>query len=369
MLKQIELRNFKCYASATVPFGALTVFSGANGVGKSTVLQALLLMRQQLLGRGVQVGTPVVLNGSQVKLGAALDAIPSFLTGHDDQTIELSAGFDSGDVSFKFTCAEKDEQGRNLMVADFSATTDELQSEAFAHLPSDRIGPQLSYAIPELGESVNLYGERGEFAAYWLDRYASKPLDNKILGEQVGTPEDKSLSGCLNACLEPIHPGTLVKTQSYVSTGRVSLSYSFWNGQVWSRDYLAVNVGFGLTYLLPVYVALLRARPGEMVIVENPEVHLHPKAQTAVGRFMARVAATGVQVVVETHSDHVLNGIRLAVKEGLVRSDSVALHYVTNDDSSAGAQIVAPHILPSGRIDVWPTGFFDEYESAQMRLF
>lgn len=369
MLKQVDLHNFKCYATASIPFGGLTVFSGANGVGKSTVAQAILLMRQQLLmPQGDQIGAQVVLNGSLVKLGGALDVIPSFLTGHDDQSVSISLSCDDGQVAFELERRDGDD-GRNLAVKAACVTSRLLADDSLVYLSSDRTGPRMSYPIPNVGDSVNRYGNRGEFSVYWLDRFGAKPLDNAALSAQVGTPDDNSLSGCLCSCLESIHAGTRVRTQFFSDAEQVSLAYSFWNGQIWSRDYRAVNVGYGLTCVLPIYIALLRARPGELLIVENPEIHLHPKGQTAVGRFVAQVAATGVQVVLETHSDHVLNGIRLAVKEKLIRHDQVMLHFVTNDDSATGARIVTPHIMPSGRVDLWPVGFFDEYETVQMKLF
>ena len=369
MLRQIKLHNFKCYLDETVPFGGLTVFSGANGAGKSTIIQAVLLMRQQLLLGRTRTSDSVALTGGLVNLGTALDVIPSFLTGRDDQTVILKAAFDSGSADFEFARAAGEADERGLEVSVCSKSTLELESEAFVYLSSERIGPRLSYSFPELGSSSNRYGKGGEYAIYYLNRFGEKKIPNGALCDLIKAEDDPTLSGCLSACLDPIHCGTRVLTNCFADARQVSLSYSFNNGQTWSRDYRAVNVGFGLTNVLPIYIALLRAQPGELVIIENPEAHLHPRGQTAVGRFFAQVAATGVQVVIETHSDHVLNGIRLAVKERQIAHDKVMLHFVTNEDTTVGAKIVTPRIMPSGRIDVWPAGFFDEYENVQMKLF
>ena len=88
-----------------------------------------------------------------------------------------------------------------------------------------------------------------------------------------------------------------------------------------------VHAGFGLTQVLPIVVAALSANDGDLLLIENPEVHLHPAGQAAVGEFLAEIASAGVQVLIETHSDHVLNGVRRAVKGGMLTSDHVALHF------------------------------------------
>ena len=96
-----------------------------------------------------------------------------------------------------------------------------------------------------------------------------------------------------------------------------------------------------------------------MFIVENPEAHLHPAGQSEIGRFLVRLAATGVQVVIETHSDHVFNGIRLAVTgEGLLAAKDVAIHFLGPDESE-GTEISLGN---TGALDVWPSGFFDRAE-------
>ena len=170
MLRQIKLHNFKCYLDETVPFGGLTVFSGANGAGKSTIIQAVLLMRQQLLLGRTRTSDPVALTGGLVNLGTALDVIPSFLTGRDDQTVILKAAFDSGSADFEFARAAGEADERGLEVSVCSKSTLELESEAFVYLSSERIGPRLSYSFPELGSSSNRYGKGGEYAIYYLNR-------------------------------------------------------------------------------------------------------------------------------------------------------------------------------------------------------
>jgi predicted ATPase len=106
------------------------------------------------------------------------------------------------------------------------------------------------------------------------------------------------------------------------------------------------------------------------VLLENPEAHLHPRGQMAMGDLMARAASAGIQVLCETHSDHVLNGVRLAVKQGLLASPGVALHYFsrTNDGERVLHVVDSPRVGPDGRLDRWPQGFFDQWDIALERL-
>jgi len=123
-------------------------------------------------------------------------------------------------------------------------------------------------------------------------------------------------------------------------------------------------VGFGLTYSLPILVACLSAPVGALLLIENPEAHLHPQGQTKLGELLAICASDGVQVIVETHSDHVLNGIRLAVKKDLLAAADVQLCYFTRDVKTGDCYIESPSVLPDGQLTNWPKGFFDQWEKS-----
>jgi predicted ATPase len=122
-----------------------------------------------------------------------------------------------------------------------------------------------------------------------------------------------------------------------------------------------IHVGFGLTQILPIVIAALSASAGDILLIENPEVHLHPGGQAKMGQFLAQVAKAGVQVIVETHSDHVLNGIRRAVKDERLTPDQVALHFF-RPRSENMPQVISPQLDKTGNIDLWPEGFFDQFD-------
>jgi predicted ATPase len=99
-----------------------------------------------------------------------------------------------------------------------------------------------------------------------------------------------------------------------------------------------------------------------LLLLENPEAHLHPQGQAALGELIARCANDGIQIIVETHSDHLLNGVRLAVKKGLIANADVVLHFFSRSVETGEAFVQSPAILENGRLSNWPDGFFDQWD-------
>lgn len=112
-----------------------------------------------------------------------------------------------------------------------------------------------------------------------------------------------------------------------------------------------------LYYSLSIIVAGLIAKPGEILIVENPEAHLHPYAQSIMAKFLSLVASTGVQVFVESHSDHILNGFRIAVKNKIIDSTHLNVLYFDHRLDNFFEKI---DVDEDGGIDKWPISFFDQ---------
>jgi len=96
--------------------------------------------------------------------------------------------------------------------------------------------------------------------------------------------------------------------------------------------------------------------------LENPEAHLHPQGQAALGELIARCVTDGVQIIVETHSDHLLNGLRLAVKNKHLRSEEVVMHFFSRSVETGEVFVQSPAVLESGRLSNWPDGFFDQWD-------
>jgi predicted ATPase len=104
------------------------------------------------------------------------------------------------------------------------------------------------------------------------------------------------------------------------------------------------------------------------VIIENPEAHLHPRGQVKMGELLCRASAAGIQILIETHGDHVLNGIRLAVQERKSAPANVALYHSRWELGGKSPSLTLLTIDESGRLSEWPEGFFDEMDRSLDQL-
>ena len=359
MIVEIHLTNFKRFRKLSLKTGALTVLTGANGAGKTSVLHALLLARQIARQPG---RSHVELNGiDTLELGSAEDIIHSEAS-EDVAVVEVHDSHDPiGRWSFR---AAGNGDGRTLNAVVVERSDDYSQALAgdaprFSYLCAERLGPRdvLEASAADVAELD--VGPRGEFVAQVLascERFRVR--GGRIEGSSAETRVDDLLhqaESWMTRIVRPIQidaewfPNTSVTRLRFRAPGVRS---------EWTR---APNAGFGISYTLPIVVAALRAETGGLLLVENPEAHLHPAGQSMIGGFLARVAADGVQVLLETHSDHVLNGIRVAVAEGeaALDPDQTVVNFFRADDEGGPVHQVIK-LDRTGQLSAWPVGFFDQ---------
>jgi predicted ATPase len=250
-----------------------------------------------------------------------------------------------------------------------------VTSHDFQFLQANRIVPQTLYPqAPQRARDAGFLGPRGEYTADFLAMAAKRPVAegrafprtglglNEELLEKVA-PTDGLLDQ-VAGWLQQLSPGTRLDAKPLSATDEVLLQYRY-DGrrrETASNFYRPTNVGFGLTYSLPLLVACLAAPKGALLLLENPEAHLHPQGQGALGQLMSRCAGDGVQIIVETHSDHLLNGVRLAVKNRLIKHSDVVLHFFSRSIETGEVFVQSPAVLESGRLSNWPSGFFDQWD-------
>ena len=361
MIREIHLKNFKCFEDQAFAIGGITLLTGLNGMGKSSLLQALLLLRQSHR-MGLLKERGLALNGELVGLGSARDVL--FLeAGEDEIAFELTFEGGSG-VAWRFSCAGESTVLPLVAAIGPDKTLDtSLFGEPFHYLQAERTGPRISFQVPPLQTlGDRQLGKAGEYCAYVLAVHERENIPIRELGHPAAV--SLGLRDQVEAWIAAVSPGTRIHAVPYPDMDLVSLQFSFVGEGFVSDRYRATNVGFGLTYALPLIVATLMSPPGALLLVENPEAHLHPRAQIKLTELFARAAARGVQVVLETHSDHVLNGLRLAVHGGHIPPEKTRVHFFRRSRAGMQAEVISPSIDRRGRIDHWPEDFFDEWEKS-----
>jgi len=363
MISGIKLKNFKCFEDETIELAPLNLWAGLNGMGKSTVIQALLLLRQNYELGSLQNDEGLSLNGEFVQIGNSIDLLYQY---YKDQQIGIEITTD-GTLTVKWiwdartnidTLPFLEKQGDPEPI--FKTA---LFGPGFHYLNAERLGPRVYFETASYDViKRNRLGWRGEYAANYLAEFSS----TQIPVPQLKYPSSSGLTlkEQLNAWLGEIRPGTRIDVTDNLDMSLVGLRYQFLGGRDAGNKFRPTNVGFGLSFLLPVLVAVLSSKPGGLLILENPEAHLHPRGQAEIGKLLAIAAANGMQIIVETHSDHILNGVRVAVKKQLIPPEQIKLLYFHGEviDDQFKHYIQNPKIDPKGRIDQWPDGFFDEWD-------
>jgi energy-coupling factor transporter ATP-binding protein EcfA2 len=403
MLQGITLDGFRSFAESTwIELAPVTVLAGANNVGKSSVLAALAALVQSTEQSS---GSALLLRGDWIDLGR-FDEVVSFGRTGEARTFDLGLVGDGADgpmdVTWHFEAAPGDERelarcsqvelrrhgAVERVLAGSTAPMrwerlkqdaqvwDELGNAELLSPGSVRLFTPTSsetvsllpisagtfrYLGPFRAEPRDLYGGRsqpkgpplghdGSFTAEYLYRRRHQEVD---LLPQMGTRV--LLGEALNAWWSSIFGVKL--------TARVNelerIGYTF-KIDTPSAESLGLGaVGLGLSQALPIVALTLGSMPGDVIAAETPEAHLHPGAQHRLAKLLVAAARTDRQVIVETHSEHVVNAVRLAVKQRELTPAQVAIHFFEMDKD--GASLTTRIALDeAGRASKWPQGFFDQ---------
>jgi predicted ATPase len=375
MLKKLTLHNFKSTDDLKLALGPLTVLTGLNGSGKSSVLQSIALLKQSL--DADSSGRRMALRGPWVHLGRSEDVL---FDGAKTESLALALHFE--DKVFQWQCDAP--SGRDTLDASLQGDISALTTvfDGFQFLQADRLTPAIQYQQAGTADrDCGSLGPHGEFTVDFLSRHEDMKVSNRrrYPEARLRSSEDLELMRSVaptdrlwdvtSAWLQLLSPGvrpvaSLVDLADAATLRFAYKGYKDIERDVTSREHRPSNVGFGLTYSLPIIVACLSAKAGALLLLENPEAHLHPRGQSALGLLLALCASDGVQVIVETHSDHLLNGIRLAAKRKDIMARDVAVHFFSRSVETGVSTCESPVLLDNGRFSDWPAGFFDEWGNA-----
>lgn len=344
MIDSVRVKAFKSFKSAEISLSRLTVLTGLNNSGKSSLIQAI---RMCLAARDSQ--NPYLDGyggyGELKSRSAAIDESIAI-------TLEINAGT---------TVLSMCESGYEIVRPEL------LPLAQF--ICADRYGPRVQ--LPAMREDIAAInvGAHGEYSAH----YASI-LERMIVAEPLRHSDAvaHTLKHQLTRWMGEISPGIKID---------FDILKKYDASQVQVDGARPTNSGFGISYVMPIVLCLLTMsgtmgdddsdwrvrswfaslhKQGGFLLIENPEAHLHPRGQTCLGRLAALASSCGLQVIVETHSDHFIDGIRIAVKhDPAVKDSDIAIKYFSkNRDEETEIEEIA--VLADGRLSKWPYGFFDQ---------
>jgi len=364
VIASLSLANFKCFKSLTLDLGSINVLAGVNGAGKSTVIQSLLVLRQSLQSGAISQGR-IQLRGGLTDLGTAGEVYCADPNG-DFIGITISQ---PGRARIEFRCPQTDANSEEYYLRIAESVTPlgtlDIFPEPFNYLDAERIGPRKAFEIPgaEIHQlCVGKYGENAPFIVASMSREIPVDNDHLILESSDGK-EYPTIQFQWVLWMARLFPGFDAESDVFRHADQVRLGMALQTQATGRRLFVRpTNTGFGLSFVLGIVVAGLAAKPNTALIVENPEAHLHPKAQSDIGEFLGRVAAGGAQVFVETHSEHIMNGIRRMLKQAVLAPEDVRFFFFSKPSGAIEPMVVPITVTASGDLSSWPDGFFDQLD-------
>lgn len=364
MLNKIKINNFKCFIDETINFRGLTVLAGANGVGKSSVIQSLLLIRKFYQSQ--------FLSDTEAFISIN-DKIDSFLELSSTKEIRNS---ELGESTIVFKVYEDDERHdiitfgieRNNDLSlrgkyEHKQTSSDFPLKNYIHyLNAERLGPRNTQEVT-VQKDLNV-GFQGEYTGQAI-ALASKQIETIDAARiEENYLDEKTFESQVQAWVQFIIPEIEIRIDTFDKINQVRIGIKKKGS---GSDFLHPNnIGFGISYSLPIIVCCLLATKNSIIIIENPEAHLHPLGQSKMGQFLAKMAGAGLQIIIETHSEHVINGIRIGSLKKYIDHQDILINFFTQTRKVNVQEIQVNH---KAELDDWPVGFFDQEERDISQIF
>ena len=370
MITEVSLEAFKCFEYLpSVNLKRVNLFLGCNGRGKSTFLQSLLLLAQSI--DSDKRLNHLEMNGRFLELGN-YDDVQSTLTTASPTIRFKTDDKEENSIQVKFTKYPRKEQWGKLL--SLIANGKELMEQVGG--AKDNVSAKGDYI---LGSTSTLSGLSQLHNVYYISADRMGPVDSikkndNLADNIIGIHGENMLNNLFRK--DSNFMQQIIRATSYILSGAsiqvkeegtdyICLLLDSVND---GKGFRPTNVGFGYSYVLPIILTCLSAEQNAKIFIENPEAHLHPGAQSRLMEFIIRIAfENDLQVFVETHSDHLINGLRIAVKNGVISKDEAHIVFFDRkgNETSTATQI---KIDEEGNLSDYPDGFMDEWGNQMSQL-
>ncbi|MFQ7309268.1 MAG: AAA family ATPase [Mediterraneibacter sp.] len=331
MIDTIHIIALKSIKDLTVKCSKLNLFVGTNSSGKSTLLQGLLLVAQQKLnGKYISIGDfrevrNYYMPNSSIRIeikenGKNNPAWIEFIEDKENETYNVQTSLDEIPAEDILIFDDIDDSEQSDLISD---------EFGFHYLSCHRIGVTDIYAKNMLNESD--FGIDGEYAMAYLLKNESKNVENELVVE--GADVTNSLLEQVNYWLNYI-VGTTLAINDIKKTNYLQVKYNNNPANASSEALYCrpINVGSGISYLISIIISCLGSEEDSIIVIENPEIHLHPKAQSRLCDFLYFVSKAGRQLFVETHSDHIFNGLRVGVATKKIQQEDISVNFLAMNE-------------------------------------
>lgn len=363
MINNLKLRDFKIHANIEIQLGNITMLTGQNGMGKSSIIQSLLLLRQSCNSQTGLAG--VNLKGDLTDLGGANDVE---CHSSSDGILDIRLSNNTEELVFRFSYDVDSYETFLPIIEPIPHISDlakfALFTNKFQYISAFRLGPQKGYErdtnIVQHQKQISKINGQCEYAIHFLAHYGNKI---HCIPELLFDSNDENdlLETQVEKWMQHISPKVNIVVEPSGADFKLNYKFSREDSPM-TEEMTAVNVGYGVTYVLPIILAILSATPGSLILIENPEAHIHPKAQAELMKLMMKAARAGIQIIIETHSDHIMNGALVSIVNEPEIIDIVKAYYFERDDKTHTSIPHKLEILRDGRILNPPKGFFDQID-------
>lgn len=331
MINKIRVLALKSIKDLNVECSNLNLLVGTNSSGKSTLLHALLLLAQRgLNGKYISIGDfrevrNYYMSNSPIRIeilekGKRKPAWIEFDEDKENETYNIHTSLEELTVADVMMDEEHEDIEQSTLI---------MEEDGFHYLSCHRMGANDIYAKNMLNESD--FGIDGEYALAYLLQNESKAVSEDLVVQDVD---------CTNSLLDQVNywlnyiVGTTLSIKDLKKTNYLQVKYNNNPANMASEALYCrpVNVGSGISYLISVIISCLGAEEGSIVIIENPEIHLHPKAQSRLCEFLYFVSKSRRQLFVETHSDHIFNGLRVGIATGKMKQEDITVNFLAMNE-------------------------------------
>ncbi|MCS2949455.1 DUF3696 domain-containing protein [Bacteroides sp. BFG-638] len=368
MITNLNINNFKLHKQTQLDIKGLTILTGMNGMGKSTVIQSLILLRQSFMMNDLDAG--LNLKGDLCDAGISGELA---CQSSDEHSLKIELKFSQqDDLTYVFNYPD------NIMdtllpsvkgnIVDKNILSKySLFNEYFQYLSAFRFGPQKSYnrdtSLVVTKKQISKIMGQCEYAVHFLEQYKNTdiPVKELALIDKNDVTPDLRLIVQVERWLRMISPNIKINIEQSGEDFKLKYKFNREENTI-TEDITALNTGFGVTYVLPILIAILSAQKDAVILIENPEAHIHPKGQAILMELMAKAVANGIQIILESHSDHIINGSLVAVSNGLITPELLSIYYFNREEHQHVAISHPLEISKNGHIKRPPKGFFDQID-------